>query len=164
MLQIALLLCGRRFIGGNRYLLTAAGLMWGLFGFLVLADGMLGARYFPLGLFGWFLLCESLLTLVASSGATGLSEEFICLKVGLLEPWPCLFCQDTQAVISSWLSYWDLSVCCPALFRLLPPGWYVIRTGDARWLAGCVRSCMRYSFSSPIPLIMMERFLSSSGR
>ncbi|EIV2086943.1 MFS transporter, partial [Klebsiella aerogenes] len=84
MLQIALLLCGRRFIGGNRYLLTAAGLMWGLFGFLVLADGMLGARYFPLGLFGWFLLCESLLTLVASSGATGAKRGIYLFKGGII--------------------------------------------------------------------------------
>lgn len=71
MLQIALLLCGRHFIRRNRHFLSLAGLLWGILGALVLTDGMLGARYFPLRLFGWLLLCESLVTLTASSGAEG---------------------------------------------------------------------------------------------
>ncbi|WP_345828326.1 MFS transporter [Erwinia sp. HDF1-3R] len=83
MLQIALLLCGREFIARNRHLFTAAVLVWGLFGAMVLTDGMLGARYFPLTLFGWIMLCESLFTLIASSGAVGAKRGIYLFKGGI---------------------------------------------------------------------------------
>ena len=122
-----------------------------------------GSTLFSARTFGWFLLCESLLTLVASSGATGAKRGIYLFKGGIIGAVALLILSGYSG--SNLLGYHTgiylfvvrrFSGCCR--------GWFVIRTGDARWLAGCVRSCMRYSFSSPIPLIMMERFLSSSGR
>ena len=83
MLQIALLLCGRQFIVRNRHHLTAAGLIWGLFGAMILTDGMLGAGYFPERIFGWLMLFESLITLVASSGATDAKRGIYLFKGGI---------------------------------------------------------------------------------
>lgn len=82
MLQIALLLNGQQFIRHNLYLLILAGFIWGVMGGLILADGLLGAQYFPLGLFGWLLLSESILTLLASSGSQGTKRTILVFKGG----------------------------------------------------------------------------------
>lgn len=84
MLQIALLLCGRRFIRRNRYILLLVGGTWGILGTLVLADGILDTRYFPLNLFYWLLLCESTATLLAASGAEGAKRGILLFKGGII--------------------------------------------------------------------------------
>ncbi|MFT4269385.1 MAG: tripartite tricarboxylate transporter TctB family protein [Pantoea sp.] len=82
MLQIALLLCGRNFIRRNLPVLMLAGSLWGFLGALILADGMLGAQYFPLRLFGWLLLSEGLVMLMASSGARGAKRGIYLFRGG----------------------------------------------------------------------------------
>lgn len=83
MLQIALLLCGRQFISRNRIILTMTGVLWGLFGTVVLIDGMLGAQYFPLRLFGYILLFESLTILIVSSATTGAKRGIYLFRGGI---------------------------------------------------------------------------------
>lgn len=83
MLQIALLLCGRHFIIQNKHFLTIAALCWGLLGATILADGMLGAHYFPLTLFGWLMLCESLCTLIVAFGIGGAKRGIYLFKGGI---------------------------------------------------------------------------------
>lgn len=83
MLQIALLLCGRSFIRRNHHILVLVGGFWGLLGALVLTDGILGTRYFPLNLFYWLLVCESMATLLAASGAEGAKRGILLFKGGV---------------------------------------------------------------------------------
>lgn len=83
MLQIAMLLCGRHFILRNRYMLMLTSGLWGSTGALILTDGMLGAQYFPLHLFGWLLLCESLTAVIASSGAQTARRRILIFRGGV---------------------------------------------------------------------------------
>lgn len=83
MLQIAMLLCGRHFIGRNRCILMLAGCLWGSAGALIFTDGMQGGLYFPLHLFGWLLLCESLTAMIASSGAQTARRRILIFRGGV---------------------------------------------------------------------------------
>ncbi|KMK16906.1 peptidase [Pluralibacter gergoviae] len=84
MLQLALLLVGRQFVRRNRFPLMLVGVLWGALGAAILSDGMLGVGYFPLTLFGWLLLCESLITLLMASGARGAKRAIRVFKGGFI--------------------------------------------------------------------------------
>lgn len=83
MLQVALLLCGQEFIRRNRIFLVLLAMLWGGGGALIFTVGMLEADYFPLHVFGWLLLCESLITLIASSGTAGAKRGIFLFKGGV---------------------------------------------------------------------------------
>lgn len=84
MLQIAFLLCGRDFLKKNSVILTIASIIWGGVGFFILVDGVHGGLYFPFIFFGWLLLCESIITLIASTGVDGSRRLFLIFKGGII--------------------------------------------------------------------------------
>ncbi|WP_208952405.1 HdeD family acid-resistance protein [Rahnella sp. ChDrAdgB13] len=84
MLQIALLLTGSDFVRRNSPILFLASLLWSFAGAAVLADGMMEASYFPFHVFGYFLLAESMLTLLTASGTQGARRSIFCFKGGII--------------------------------------------------------------------------------
>ncbi|KAF1040303.1 MAG: hypothetical protein GAK35_03526 [Herbaspirillum frisingense] len=69
MIRLVLLLLGADFIRRNWHVLAIAGLAWGTIGGSLMVDALDGVLNFPLTLFGYLLLLESLVTLwVANSG------------------------------------------------------------------------------------------------
>lgn len=69
MIRLVLLLLGADFIRRNWHALAVAGLAWGAIGVSLMIDALDGVLNFPLTLFGYLLLLESLVTLwVANSG------------------------------------------------------------------------------------------------
>ncbi|MGU5952310.1 HdeD family acid-resistance protein [Klebsiella pneumoniae] len=84
MLQIAFLLCGREFLKKNGGILAIVGIIWGGSGLFILADGVYGGHHFPFTFFGWLLLCESIITLIASSGVDGSRRLALIFKGGII--------------------------------------------------------------------------------
>ncbi|MFJ3047221.1 HdeD family acid-resistance protein [Herbaspirillum chlorophenolicum] len=69
MIRLVLLLLGADFIRRNWHVLAIVGLAWGTIGVSLMIDALDGVLNFPLSLFGYLLLLESLATLwVANSG------------------------------------------------------------------------------------------------
>jgi hypothetical protein len=69
VIRLVLLLLGADFIRRNWHALAVAGLAWGAIGVSLMIDALDGVLNFPLTLFGYLLLLESLVTLwVANSG------------------------------------------------------------------------------------------------
>jgi len=69
VIRLVLLLLGADFIRRNWHVVAVAGLAWGSIGVSLMIDALDGVLNFPLTLFGWLLLLESLVTLwVAQSG------------------------------------------------------------------------------------------------
>ncbi|WP_443114229.1 HdeD family acid-resistance protein [Herbaspirillum seropedicae] len=69
VIRLVLLLLGADFIRRNWHVLALAGLSWGAIGVSLAIDALDGVLNFPLTLFGYLLLLESLVTLwVANSG------------------------------------------------------------------------------------------------
>lgn len=69
VIRLVLLLLGADFIRRNWHALAVAGLAWGSIGLSLMIDALDGVLNFPLTLFGYLLLLESLVTLwVANSG------------------------------------------------------------------------------------------------
>ncbi|WP_343585033.1 MFS transporter [Herbaspirillum sp.] len=69
MIRLVLLLLGADFIRRNWHVLAIVGLAWGTIGVSLMIDALDGVLNFPLTLFGYLLLLESLATLwVANSG------------------------------------------------------------------------------------------------
>lgn len=69
MIRLVLLLLGTDFMRRNWHVVAVAGLLWGGIGVSLLIDALDGVLNFPLTLFGYLLLLESLATLwVAASG------------------------------------------------------------------------------------------------
>lgn len=87
MLQITLLLFGAEFIRGKAHYLWGLGLLWGLMGIFIFIDGLDGILFFPIHLFGFLLLLESLITLCVASGSIGTQKTILFFKGGLF-----LFC------------------------------------------------------------------------
>lgn len=83
MLQIALLLMGAGFVRHNAPALFFIAMLWGALGAIIFADGMTGSNYFPLHMFAWLMLAESLLTLLAASGTRGARRTIFCFKGGV---------------------------------------------------------------------------------
>lgn len=63
MIRLVLLLLGADFIRRNWHVLAVAGVIWGALGVAFLFDALDGVLNFPLTLFGFLLLLESLVTL-----------------------------------------------------------------------------------------------------
>ena len=87
MLQITLLLFGADFIRGKAHYLWGMGLLWCLMGIFIFIDGLDGIIFFPIHLFGFLLLLESLITLCVASGSIGTQKTILFFKGSLF-----LFC------------------------------------------------------------------------
>ncbi|MBW3115933.1 HdeD family acid-resistance protein [Providencia rettgeri] len=87
MLQIALLLFGAEFIRGKAHYLWGIGLLWCFIGIFIFIDGIDGILFFPIHLFGFLLLLESLITLSVASSGIGTQKTILFFKGGLF-----LFC------------------------------------------------------------------------
>ncbi|EPL9570183.1 HdeD family acid-resistance protein [Providencia rettgeri] len=87
MLQIALLLFGAEFIRGKAHYLWGVGLLWCFIGIFIFIDGIDGILFFPIHLFGFLLLLESLITLSVASSGIGTQKTILFFKGGLF-----LFC------------------------------------------------------------------------
>ena len=83
MIQIALLLFGADFVRRQAGVLTWLGLGWAVLGVFTMIDGLDGMRYFPIHVFGAFLLLESLVTLGVASGGVGAQKAVLYFKGGL---------------------------------------------------------------------------------
>ncbi|MBO9353529.1 MFS transporter [Bordetella petrii] len=83
MIQIALLLFGADFVRRQAGVLAWLGAGWAALGVFILIDGLDGVRYFPLHVFGGFLLLESLVTLGVASGGVGAQKAVLYFKGGL---------------------------------------------------------------------------------
>lgn len=83
MLQIALLLMGANFVRRNAPMLFLVSLLWSAAGAMVFIDGIVEQSYFPLHVFGYFMLAESLLTLITASGTHGARRAIFCFKGGV---------------------------------------------------------------------------------
>lgn len=71
MIRLALLLLGPEFIRTRWRVLAAIGVLWALLGGVLLWDAIAGAVWFPYQLFGYFLILEALVTLVATTSNLG---------------------------------------------------------------------------------------------
>jgi len=71
MIRLALLLLGPDFIRMRWKTLAAIGLLWALIGTALLYDAFEGDRWFPYHLFGYLLVLEALVTLVATTSNLG---------------------------------------------------------------------------------------------
>jgi uncharacterized membrane protein HdeD (DUF308 family) len=71
MIRLALLLLGPEFIRTHWKTLAAIGVLWALIGGVLLYDAFDGAVWFPYHLFGYLLILEALVTLVATTSNLG---------------------------------------------------------------------------------------------
>jgi len=78
-----LLLLGADFIRRNWHVLAVAGGIWGALGVAFLFDALDGVLNFPLTLFGFLLLLESLVTLWAANSGVGAQKTLRYVKGGL---------------------------------------------------------------------------------
>lgn len=83
MIQLALLLFGAGFVRRNIHLLLLIGFVWAALGVIITLDGVDGARYFPLTLFGALLLVESLVTLTVAGSGMGAQKAVLAFKGGI---------------------------------------------------------------------------------
>jgi len=83
MIQIALLLFGADFVRRQAGILAWLGAGWAALGLFIIVDGLDGVRYFPVHVFGAFLLLESLVTLSVASGGVGAQKAVLYFKGGL---------------------------------------------------------------------------------
>jgi uncharacterized membrane protein HdeD (DUF308 family) len=90
MIRLALLLLGADFIRSRWGVLAVVGLIWAALGVLVFIDALDGAVWFPVHLFGYLLILEALVTLVATTSNLGTrtvlrkTRGVVFLVVGLL--------------------------------------------------------------------------------
>jgi hypothetical protein len=78
-----LLLLGADFIRRNWHALAVAGLAWGAVGVSLMIDALDGVLNFPLTLFGYLLLVESLVTLWMANSGVGAQKTLRYAKGGL---------------------------------------------------------------------------------
>ncbi|EJN08623.1 hypothetical protein PMI40_01184 [Herbaspirillum sp. YR522] len=83
MIRLVLLLLGADFIRRNWHVLATAGLVWGAIGVSLMIDALDGVLNFPLRLFGYLLLIESLVTLVVANSGIGAQKTLRYVKGGL---------------------------------------------------------------------------------
>jgi uncharacterized membrane protein HdeD (DUF308 family) len=90
MIRLALLLLGPDFIRARWPLLALIGILWAALGVAIFVDALHGAVWFPLHVFGYLLILEALVTLVATSSNLGTrtvlskTRGVIFLVMGLL--------------------------------------------------------------------------------
>ncbi|WP_083444524.1 HdeD family acid-resistance protein [Herbaspirillum rhizosphaerae] len=83
MIRLVLLLLGADFIRRYWPVLALIGLAWGVIGVSLCIDALDGVLVFPLTLFGYLLLLESLATLFLASSGIGAQKSLRYLKGGL---------------------------------------------------------------------------------
>lgn len=83
MIRLVLLLLGADFIRRNWHALAVAGLAWGTIGVSLIIDALDGVLNFPLTLFGYLLLAESLVTLWVANSGMGAQKTLRYAKGGL---------------------------------------------------------------------------------
>ncbi|NCU10243.1 MFS transporter [Pantoea ananatis] len=83
MIQIAMLLLGTAYIKRNARYLSVAATLWFITGILLFIDGLDLHSYFPLQIFGYILLLESMLTLCVATSAVGTKKSILFFKGGI---------------------------------------------------------------------------------
>jgi len=83
VIRLVLLLLGADFIRRNWHALAVAGLAWGAVGVSLMIDALDGVLNFPLTLFGYLLLVESLVTLWMANSGVGAQKTLRYAKGGL---------------------------------------------------------------------------------
>ena len=83
MIRLVLLLLGADFVRRHGPWLAVLGLLWGAIGIGLFIDALDGVLVFPLTLFGWLLLLESLATLFLASSGLGAQRTLRYVKGGL---------------------------------------------------------------------------------
>jgi uncharacterized membrane protein HdeD (DUF308 family) len=71
VIRLVLLLLGADFIRQRWRLLAGIGAVWGLLGLALFIDALDGVVYFPIHVFGYLLIVEALVTLVATTSNRG---------------------------------------------------------------------------------------------
>ncbi len=90
MIRLVLLLLGADYIRDRWRALAVIGAVWGLLGLALFIDALDGVMYFPIHIFGYLLIVEALVTLVATTSNRGTqtvlrkSRGVIFLILGLL--------------------------------------------------------------------------------
>jgi uncharacterized membrane protein HdeD (DUF308 family) len=90
MIRLALLLLGPDFIRARWHILALIGALWAALGVAIFIDALDGDVYFPVHLFGYLLILEALVTLVATTSNLGTqtvlrkSRGALFLVIGLL--------------------------------------------------------------------------------
>lgn len=83
MIRLVLLLLGADFIRRYWHVLAVVGVIWGVIGISLFIDALDGVLVFPLTLFGYLLLLESLATLFLASSGVGGQKILRYVKGGL---------------------------------------------------------------------------------
>lgn len=83
MIRLVLLLLGADFIRRYWHVLATVGVIWGVIGISLFIDALDGVLVFPLTLFGYLLLLESLATLFLASSGVGAQKTLRYVKGGL---------------------------------------------------------------------------------
>ena len=90
MIRLALLLLGPEFIRARWHVLALIGSLWAALGVAIFIDALDGDVYFPVHVFGYLLILEALVTLIATTSNLGTqtvlrkSRGALFLIVGLL--------------------------------------------------------------------------------
>ena len=90
MIRLVLLLLGADFIRRRWRTLAVIGALWGILGLALFIDALDGVMYFPIHVFGYLLIVEALVTLVATTSNRGTqtvlrkARGVIFLLLGLL--------------------------------------------------------------------------------
>jgi uncharacterized membrane protein HdeD (DUF308 family) len=71
VIRLVLLLLGADFIRARWQVLAIIGAVWGLLGLALFIDALDGVVYFPIHIFGYLLIIEALVTLVATTSNRG---------------------------------------------------------------------------------------------
>jgi len=71
MIRLALLLLGPEFIRTRWPVLALIGALWALLGAALIVDAFRGSEWFPIHIFGYLLILEALVTLVATTSNLG---------------------------------------------------------------------------------------------
>ena len=94
MIRLVLLLLGADFIRRHWRMLAVIGAVWGVLGLALFIDALDGVMYFPIHIFGYILILEALVTLVATTSNRGTQTVlrktrgviFLLLGLAIIDP------------------------------------------------------------------------------
>lgn len=94
MIRLALLLLGADFIRSRWHVLALVGVLWAALGVAIFIDALDGDVYFPVHIFGYLLILEGIVTLVATTSNLGTQTvlrksrgvAFLILGVLMIDP------------------------------------------------------------------------------
>ena len=164
VIRLVLLLLGADFIRERWRLLAVIGAVWGLLGLALFIDALDGVVYFPIHIFGYLLIIEALVTLVATTSnrgdANGTSQR---TRRDFLRPWAAHHRPTSSELVHSRHALWNRVCGRRDIAHRLCAGRAIHRLATFDGSRSLRAVSLQSSCSSPIPLSTPARCRTASA-